>query len=147
MNTDHEYREMSEAARAADRLVRELCDAALEGTAPAPQSNVEQKKSPPNGRAGGENLQENNVEQKWQDLVSAAPAPKPIELPADIIESLLAVGPVEWGVSLTQADEKHASDLLDTLHITREHFGVTEEETGIHGVYPKGTGTVLATPA
>lgn len=66
------------------------------------------------------------------------------DLPADIIESLLAIGPVEWGVSLTQSDEKHASDLLDTLRITREQFGVTEEETGIHGVYLEGTGTVLA---
>jgi len=66
------------------------------------------------------------------------------DLPADIIESLLAIGPVEWGVSLTQSDEKHASDLLDTLRITREHFGVTDEETGIHGVYLEGTGTVLA---
>lgn len=30
LNTDHEYREMSEAARVVDRLVRELADAALE---------------------------------------------------------------------------------------------------------------------
>ncbi len=66
------------------------------------------------------------------------------ELPADIIESLLAIGKVEWGVSLTQTDDKHASDLLDTLRITREHFGITEAETGINGVYLEGTGTVLA---
>jgi hypothetical protein len=67
-----------------------------------------------------------------------------VELPADVIESLLAIGTVEWGVSFSQSDEKHASDLLDTLRITREHFGVTDEETGIHGVYLEGTGTVLA---
>ena len=65
-------------------------------------------------------------------------------LPSDIIESLLAIGPVEWGVSLTQSDEKHAYDLLDTLRVTREHFGVIDKETGIHGVYLEGTGTVLA---
>lgn len=80
--------------------------------------------------------------------VLASPAPEThatgIELPADIIESLLAIGPVEWGVSLSQSDEKHAADLLDTLRLTREHFGVTDEETGIHGVYLEGTGTVLA---
>lgn len=65
-------------------------------------------------------------------------------LPQDVIESLLAIGPVEWGVSLTQSDEKHASDLLDTLRLTREHFDMPVEETGIHGVYLEGTGTVLA---
>ncbi len=79
---------------------------------------------------------------------SETPSPSPhvvgSELPKDIVESLLAIGPVEWGVSFTQSDEKHASDLLDTLRITREFFGVTDVETGIHGVYLEGTGTVLA---
>jgi hypothetical protein len=66
------------------------------------------------------------------------------ELPTDVVDSLLAIGVVEWGVSLTQPDEKHASDLLDTMRITREHFGIADEETAIHGVYIEGTGTVLA---
>ncbi len=67
-----------------------------------------------------------------------------IDLPADIIESLLAIGPVEWGQTFCQSDEKHVDDFRDTLRITREHFGIADEATGIHGVYLEGTGTVLA---
>jgi len=66
------------------------------------------------------------------------------ELPKDIVESLLAIGIIEWGVSLTQPDEKHASDLLDTIKLTREHFNIADEDTGIHGIYLEGTGIVLA---
>lgn len=71
------------------------------------------------------------------------PASK-IELPDDVIESLLAMGRVEWGTSLHQPDEKHVEDLRDTLRITREYFGTEEEETAVHGVYLAGTNTVLA---
>lgn len=67
-----------------------------------------------------------------------------IDLPEDVVASLRAIGRVEWGTSLYQSDEDHASDLRDTLRITREHFGVTDEETAIHGVYLEGTGVVLA---
>lgn len=76
-------------------------------------------------------------------------SPSPVEsrearLPNDIIERLLAVGRVEWGTSLYQADEKHVEDFRDTLRITREHFATEADETAIHGVYLEGTGTVLA---
>lgn len=67
-----------------------------------------------------------------------------MKLPDDIIDSLLSIGYVEWGVTFSQADEKHASDLMDTIRTTREHFGIDDEETAIHGVYLEGTGTVLA---
>lgn len=85
----------------------------------------------------------------WLDRAAAfaampGPAVNDFALPQDVIDSLIAIGPVEWGVSLTQSDEKHAADLMDTLRITREHFGMTDEETGIHGVYLSGTGIVLA---
>lgn len=65
-------------------------------------------------------------------------------LPDDVVESLLAIGHVEWGVTFTQPDEKHATDLLDSMRITREHFGMPGGDTEIHGVYLEGTGTVLA---
>lgn len=65
-------------------------------------------------------------------------------LPADIIESLLAIGPVEWGQTHTQTDGKHIDDLEDTLKLTREHFGIEDKETAIHGVYLAGSGVVLA---
>lgn len=64
-------------------------------------------------------------------------------LPADVVETLRSIGLVEWGRSFEQPDEKHVSDFVDTLRITREHFG-TEGETAIHGVYLAGTNTVLA---
>lgn len=64
-------------------------------------------------------------------------------IPADIIETLRAIGPVEWGRSFEQTDEQHVADFVDTLRITREHFG-TVGETEIHGVYLAGTNTVLA---
>ncbi|MDX3926766.1 MAG: hypothetical protein QHC90_13305 [Shinella sp.] len=66
------------------------------------------------------------------------------EIPEDIIASLLAVGPVEWGRTHRQSDEKHVEDLRDTIRLTREHFSIAEEETAIHGVYLEGTDTVLA---
>ncbi|ASY62468.1 hypothetical protein SJ05684_c10100 [Sinorhizobium sojae CCBAU 05684] len=79
---------------------------------------------------------------------SAPPSPvgesRDARLPDDIIERLLAVGRVEWGTSLYQADEKHVEDFRDTLRITREHFATEADETAIHGVYLEGTGTVLA---
>lgn len=68
---------------------------------------------------------------------------KHTQFPHDVIATLLAIGPVEWGRSFEQPDEKHVSDFVDTLRITREHFG-TQGETAIHGVYLAGTNTVLA---
>jgi hypothetical protein len=65
------------------------------------------------------------------------------DLPNDIVESLLRIGRVEWGCSFTQTDEQHIEDFRDTLRITREHFGDTEDATAIHGVYLEGSKTVL----
>lgn len=65
-------------------------------------------------------------------------------MPDDVIESLMAIGPVEWGATHSQEDEKHVEDLRDTLRLTREHFNIDAENTAIHGVYLAGTGTVLA---
>jgi hypothetical protein len=71
--------------------------------------------------------------QRWQQ-----------SLPADIIESLLKVGRVEWGVSPMQSDEEHISDLRNTLNLTRKYFEMTEAETQIHGVYLEGQGVIVA---
>lgn len=67
-----------------------------------------------------------------------------MKLPSDIIESLLAIGPVEWGQTFCQSDDKHIDDLRDTMRITRDHFGIEAEETTISYVALEGTGTVLA---
>lgn len=67
-----------------------------------------------------------------------------IELPEDIIKSLLQIGLVEWGQTFCQSDEKHVEDFRDTLRITRDHFGIEAEETTIHYVCLEGTSTVLA---
>lgn len=66
------------------------------------------------------------------------------DLPEDIIESLLAIGKVEWGQTFTQSDEKHVEDLRDTLRLTREYFGMEVGDTALHGVYIEGQGVVLA---
>lgn len=59
-------------------------------------------------------------------------------LPADIVESLLAVGPIEWGATDVQSDEKHVEDFTRTLHLTREHFVDMDEATAMHGLYLEG---------
>lgn len=66
------------------------------------------------------------------------------ELPADIVESLLSIGLVEWGQTHKQNDGKHIDDLEDTLRLTRQHFGIEDRETAIHGLYLEGTSVVLA---
>jgi hypothetical protein len=78
------------------------------------------------------------------DAMNAAAERVTIELPEDVIDSLLSMGRVEWGTSLHQTDEKHVEDMRDTLRITREYFNTEAEETAIHGVYLEGTNTVLA---
>jgi hypothetical protein len=67
-----------------------------------------------------------------------------LALPSDVIETLLAIGPVEWGRTHNQNDGKHIDDLENTLKLTRQHFGIEVKETTIHGVYLAGTATVLA---
>lgn len=78
------------------------------------------------------------------DTHAPAPHVTGIELPADVIESLLAIGIVEWGQTFCQSDEKHVEDFRDTLRSTRENFGIENEETTISYVALEGTGTVLA---
>ncbi|WP_133251705.1 hypothetical protein, partial [Metarhizobium album] len=52
-------------------------------------------------------------------FLARTPAPQEqmtgFELPADVIESLLKVGLVEWGQTFCQSDEKHIEDYRDTL--------------------------------
>ncbi|PWE52009.1 hypothetical protein DEM27_33380, partial [Metarhizobium album] len=66
------------------------------------------------------------------------------ELPADVIESLLKVGLVEWGQTFCQSDEKHIEDYRDTLRMTREGYEIEAEETTISYVALAGTSIVLA---
>lgn len=90
-------------------------------------------------------------EGSWPDPVRAiaealmeASMPDTYDLPADIIERLLAIGPVEWGQTHTKTDGKHIDDLEDTLRLTREYFGIEDKETAMHGIYLAGSGVVLA---
>jgi predicted NBD/HSP70 family sugar kinase len=95
-------------------------------------------------------IEDASVIEQIYDAIKKHDTPSPstqmvgVELPADIIESLLSIGPVEWGQTFCQSDEKHVEDFLDTLRITREHFGIEAEETTISYVALDGTGTVLA---
>lgn len=66
------------------------------------------------------------------------------ELPADIVEHLLAIGTADWGTTFCQSDEKHVKDFARSLRITREGAGIEAEETTIHYVCLEGTGTILA---
>ena len=66
------------------------------------------------------------------------------ELPYDIVERILSVGPVEWGTTHARTDDGHVGDLRDTLRLTREHFNISDEETMMHGLYLAGTGILLA---
>lgn len=70
--------------------------------------------------------------------------PVTIELPDDVVASLIAIGEVEWGVSETQSDEKHVSDFIDTLRLTREYFTEMPEETALHYVACAGTSVLVA---
>jgi len=63
-------------------------------------------------------------------------------LPEDVIERLIALGPVEWGASAAQSDEAHCAGLAETLALTRQDFGF-EGDRQMHGVFLKGTGIVV----
>lgn len=64
-------------------------------------------------------------------------------LPQDVVESVLSIGPVEWGATDSQRDEQHIADFANTLRLTREHFD-TEGDAALHGIYIAGSNTVVA---
>lgn len=64
------------------------------------------------------------------------------KMPEDIAERLLAIGKVEWGSTDALPDDGHVEHLTNSLRLTREDFG-TEGNQPMHGVYLKGTETVL----
>lgn len=82
-------------------------------------------------RECGELRAELEAARKWQ------------ELPGDVIAHIRKLGPVEWGAIGPKTDEEHLDDFRRTLTITRDSHGVTEEQTSLHGVYLRGTETVL----
>lgn len=65
------------------------------------------------------------------------------EIPQDVIESVLAIGEVEYGTTIEQSDEAHAAEHAETLRLTREHFG-TVGDVAMKSVYLKDTNVVLA---
>lgn len=64
-------------------------------------------------------------------------------LPQDVVDAVLSIGPVEWGATDAQSDEKHIADFANTLRLTREHFA-TEGNAALHGIYIAGSNTVVA---
>jgi len=63
-------------------------------------------------------------------------------LPDDIASLVLRIGRAEWGATAEQTAEEHASDLLNTVSLTHEHFG-TEDPQPMNGLYIEGTGVVI----
>ncbi|AQQ02398.1 hypothetical protein B0E33_01335 [Roseibium algicola] len=63
-------------------------------------------------------------------------------IPDDIVERLLAVGPVEWGETATQSDEEHINQFRNTLNLTRDNFDLPDE-TALQGVYLEGSETII----
>ena len=66
-----------------------------------------------------------------------------MELPDDLMERLVSAGPIEWGTIVGKTDDEHVADFIDTLRLTREHFG-NEGNTDLNGLYLAGTETVVA---
>jgi hypothetical protein len=64
-------------------------------------------------------------------------------IPAELVERLLAVGPVEWGATDEKTDAEHRADHDTTLFKTRDHFDLPIL-TQMHQVSPVGKDTILA---
>lgn len=64
-------------------------------------------------------------------------------LPQDVVDSILSIGPVEWGSTDAKSDEKHVEEFANTLRLTREHFS-TDGDASLHGIYIAGSNTVVA---
>lgn len=63
-------------------------------------------------------------------------------LPDDIRDSILSIGEVEWGATESLDVDGHLDHLRKTLKITNEGRG-SIDPTPMHGVYVKGTETVV----
>lgn len=69
--------------------------------------------------------------------------PAETAIPHDIAKRVLKVGKVEWGALEPKSDDELIEWFKDNLAKTREHFGITDEKTVIHGLFIEGTGIVV----
>lgn len=65
-----------------------------------------------------------------------------VSLPEDVIEHLLKIGPADWGATEAMSAEKHGADTANSVRLTAEHFGQTEDQK-MSGLYMAGTDTVI----
>lgn len=65
------------------------------------------------------------------------------KIPQEIAAAVLKIGKVEWGAVGPKSDEDHVKGFVETLRITREHFGM-EGDQSMHGVYQQGLEVVVA---
>lgn len=64
------------------------------------------------------------------------------EIPQDIKDAVLALGPAEWGAEGPKTKEEHLSTFSLNLRLTEEHFGLPEK-TEMHGLYCKDSERVI----
>lgn len=64
------------------------------------------------------------------------------ELPRDVIEHLLKIGPADWGATEAKSAEGHGADTVDSVRITAENFGQSGDQR-MSGLYVAGTNTVI----
>lgn len=65
-----------------------------------------------------------------------------LELPRDVIEHLLKIGPADWGATEAMSAEKHGADTANSVRLTAAHFGQTEDQR-MSGLYMAGTDIVI----
>lgn len=63
-------------------------------------------------------------------------------LPADVVELVLRIGRAEWAATPAKSAEEHASDLINSIRITDEHFKI-EGPHRMDGLYIEGTETII----
>lgn len=65
-----------------------------------------------------------------------------MEIPQDIVETVLKIGRAEWGSVSARSAEEHADHVRRSVEMTAEAFGQTEPQA-MHGLYIEGTETVI----
>lgn len=67
------------------------------------------------------------------------------QVPEDLEDTVLRMGPVQWGAAEAASDAKHKAQLGQTIRLTREFFGpeAVPALTQMHGLYLEGSDRVL----
>lgn len=65
------------------------------------------------------------------------------QIPHEIAKQVLNIGKVEWGALEPKTDAELVEWFIGNLAKTREHFGLTDEKTVIHGLFLEGSGVIL----